>query len=353
MTQRRQTSARRGSRKTAADGDAPPPPAAAVSVEMEQQPDRHEASPASAALRRLPPLNALRAFEVAARHLSFTRAAAELYVTPAAVGQQVRLLEDFMGVQLFRRENRALILTQAGRACLPGIREGFEHLVGAVSQIDASRGQGRLHLSVAPSFAAKWLLPRLPDFESRHPEIDIHVDASMPLVNLNDGNIDLAICYGPGHYPGFAVERLLTEEVFPVCSPRLLAGGKPLRTPADLCDHTLLHDDSPDDDESCPTWRMWLRTAGVDGIDTSRGPRFSQSSFVVEAAALGAGVALAKAAIAAVDLAAGRLVRPFQPGTPVAFAYYLVHLETKASWPKVVAFRDWLREQASDCAPAA
>lgn len=297
------------------------------------------------ATRRLPPLNALRAFEVAARYLSFTKAAAELHVTPAAVGQQVRLLEDFMGVALFRRESRALVLTPAGQACLPGIREGFEHLITAVSEVGSPRDKGRLTISVAPSFAAKWLLPRLVDFERRHPDIDIHVDASMLLANLGEGTVDLAIRYGAGQYPGLVVERLLAEEVYPVCGPELRDGPNPIRTPADLVHHTLLHDDSPDNDPSCPNWSMWLRAAGVAGADTTRGPRFGQSSFVLEAAALGRGVALAKGTIAADDLKAGRVVRLFEMSIPLAFAYYVVYPEAKANWPKIAAFRAWLMEQ--------
>ena len=296
-------------------------------------------------LRKLPPLNSLRTFEVVARHGSFTKAAAELLVTPAAVGQQVRLLEDFMGVALFRRESRALVLTPAGEACLPGIREGFAQLVAAVSQAKPRTNDTRLTISVAPSFAAKWLLPRLDSFEQRHPEIDVHVNASMPLVDLHDGSVDLAIRYGAGQYPGHVVERLLGEEVIPVCSPTLLAGERPLRRPEDLAQHSLLHDDSPDNDPSCPTWPMWLRAAGVQGVDASRGPRFSQSSLVLEAAVLGRGIALAKSAIAAADLTAGRVVRLFEMSVPLVFAYYLVYPQSATRAAKVQEFRAWLFEQ--------
>ncbi len=307
-------------------------------------------APSGPPLRKLPPLNALRCFEVAARCGSFTRAAAELLVTPAAVGQQVRQLEGFMGVKLFRRENRALALTAAGEACLPGIREGFALLAAAVGQARPQARTRRLTVSVAPSFAAKWLLPRLSGFEARHPDIDVHVDASMPLVELHDGRIDLAVRYGAGQYPGLRVERLIGEEIVPVCSPLLLQGEHPLRTPADLRHHTLLHDDSPDNDPSCPTWAMWLRAAGVN-VAAARGPHFSQSSLVLEAAALGRGVALAKATIAAADLAAGRVVRLFEVSVPLAFAYFLVYTDGAAYSPNVVAFRQWLFEQAGRQTP--
>ncbi len=297
-------------------------------------------------LRKLPPLNALRSFEAAARCGSFTRAASELLVTPAAVGQQVRQLEDFMGVRLFRRENRALVLTPAGESCLPGIQEGFSRIAAAVAQVRPQSRSGRLALSVAPSFAAKWLLPRLGDFEARHPSVDVHVDASMALAGFDDGRVDAAIRYGAGHYPGLRIERLMGEEVFPVCSPALLRGEAPLEGPQDLGRHALLHDESPDNDPSCPTWAMWLRAAGVTGADPARGPRFSQSSLAIEAAALGHGIALAKASIAAADLAAGRIVRLFETSVPLAFAYYLVYPEAGASSPKLAAFREWLFEQA-------
>jgi LysR family glycine cleavage system transcriptional activator len=274
--------------------------------------------------RRLPPLNALRSFEAAARHLSFARAAAELHVTPAAISHQVKVLEDFLGIALFRRVNRNLFLTDAGQACLPGIREAFDGLATAIGRISTAGKSGVLTVSVAPSFAGKWLLPRLDRFQVA----------------------DLAIRYGGGRYPGLVVDKLLDETVFPVCSPKLLKGKQGLRHPDQLRHLTLLHDDSPDDDESCPTWEMWLRAAGVSDVDHTRGPRFNQSSLVLEAAILGRGVALAKSAIAAADLAAGTVVKPFELSFPVGFGYYLVCPETKARLPKVELFRDWLKREA-------
>jgi len=266
--------------------------------------------------RRLPPLNALRAFEAAARHLSLSRAADELSVTPAAVSHQIRTLEDHLGVALFRRDGRSLLLTDAGQACLPGIREGFERLASAIDEIDSLGMVGVLTVSVAPSFAAKWLVPRLDRFQVRHPEIDVRVSASMQVTDFSRDDVDLAIRYGAGRYPDLVVEKLLEESVFPVCSPGLLKEKGPIDTPEALRSHTLLHDDSPDNDESCPTWAMWLKAAGVE-MDASRGPRFNQSSLVIEAAALGKGVALAKATLAAADLAEGRLVKPFPVNAPV------------------------------------
>jgi len=297
--------------------------------------------------RRLPALNALRAFEASARHLSFTRAADELAVTPAAVSHQVKALEDLLGVTLFRRTKRALLLTDEAQAVLPGIRDGFERLLAAVEQLGAVGKTGVLTVSLAPSFAVKWLLPRLDRFQAAHPEIDVRVAASMELVDFGIGDVDIAIRYGAGNYPDLVVERLVSDTVYPVCSPALLKGPHALTSPDRLRDHVLLHDDSPDDDETCPTWPMWLKAAGVAGVDAARGPRFNQSSLVLEAAILGRGVALAKSTLADADVASGRLVRPFDVSVPVNFAYYVVYPETKAALPKVRLFHDWLRQEAA------
>ncbi len=293
--------------------------------------------------RRLPPLNALRAFEAAARHLSFTKAAEELHVTPGAVSQQVKALEEYLGTTLFQRLNRALTLTEEAEACLPALREGFAKLAEATAMLTAHEAQNRLTVSAAPSFASKWLVPRLGQFQQHHPDIDIWVSADMELVDFARDGVDLAIRYGGGDYPGMWVEKLLTESVFPVCSPDLLSGPDALNTPADLARVTLLHDNSPEHDESCPDWPMWLKAANVSGVDGSRGLRFNQSSLVLEAAIGGRGVALAKSTLAAADLAAGRLARPFDITFPIDFAYYLVCPPSKAHLPKVKAFVTWIR----------
>ncbi|MGE0119874.1 MAG: transcriptional regulator GcvA [Dongiaceae bacterium] len=300
-------------------------------------------------LRRLPPLNALRSYEAAARHLSFTKSAGELGVTPAAVSHQVKMLEEHIGVALFQRVNRQLVLTEAGEACLPGIRTAFQGLAAAIDSISLAGRSGVLSVSVAPSLAGKWLLPRLERFKAMHPDIDVRVSASMQLADFASGEIDVAIRYGAGRYPGLGAELLINEAVVPVCSPKLLEGPQPLRSPADVRFHTLLHDDSPDDDASCPTWEMWLKAAGVDG-DAARGPRFDQSSLVLEAAALGQGIALAKSTIASADLAAGRVVKPFELTLPLEFAYYIVYPESKTLMPKVDLFIRWLKEEVTSAA---
>jgi LysR family glycine cleavage system transcriptional activator len=294
-------------------------------------------------LSRLPPLTALRTFVVAAKHLSFSRAAGELHVTPAAVSQQIRLLEDHLGCALFRRGSRSLMLTDEGQACLPGLVEAFEGILTALEQIDTAGTSGALTVSVAPSFAAKWLVPRLDDFRNGHPDIDVRITATMNLVDFDNDDVDCAIRYGAGNYSELVSEKLLAEIVFPVCSPTLQP--RP-RKPADLATLTLLHDESPDQDPSCPDWRMWLRAASAGTLDAARGLRFNQSSLVLEAAIAGQGVALAKGQLAADDLRAGRLIRPFDVAHPLDFAYYFICPRRKSGLRKVTLFRDWLRQQA-------
>ena len=299
-------------------------------------------------LGRLPPLNALRAFVAAARHLSFSRAAEELFVTPAAVSQQVKLLEDHLGHVLFRRTNRALLLTDEGQALLPGLAEAFALMHHALASLETLDDTGVLTVSMAPSFAAKWLVPRLESFQSLHPDIDVRVTASMNLVAFADDGVDCAIRYGLGQYPGLVVDKLLDESVVPVCSPALRGAGAP---PELLRDVTLLHDDSPEQDASCPTWRMWLKAAGIDGVDAGRGLHFNQASLVLQAAIAGRGAALAKVQLAGEDLRSGRLVRLFDVSQPVAFGYYFVCPPAKAAQRKVAQFRDWiLRETKADAA---
>jgi LysR family glycine cleavage system transcriptional activator len=296
--------------------------------------------------RKLPPLNALRAFEAAARHLSISKAADELNVTPAAVSHQVKALEDVLGVQLFRRLNRAMMLTDAGQLFLPGLRDGFDRLAQAVEKVGAQCEGGTLTVSIGPSFAAKWLVPRLDRFRAAHPDIDLRIDATDRVANFARENVDVAIRYGPGRYPGLRVDRLFADEVFPVCSLELCDGPSPLREPGDLRHHTLLHVDWRIQDETSPNWRMWLLAAGVAGVEPTRGPKFSQESMVVQAAIEGHGVALTSSVLVADDLAAGRLCKPFTLSLPNRFAYYVVAPEAAADRPKVAEFRAWILAEA-------
>ena len=295
--------------------------------------------------RRLPPLNALRAFEAAARHLNFSRAADELSVTPGAVSQQIQNLEDYVGAALFKRTPKGLLLTDAAQTALPALREAFDRLAEAASLLTAAVDGRRLTLTAPPSFAANWLVPRLGAFEQAHPQVDVWLSAGIELVDLTAGEVDVAIRYGSGRYPGLEVRRLLGETVLPAISPQLLEES-PLDAPEDLKNHVLLHDGSPDLDDSCPDWPMWLAARGVRGVDGHRGPRFNQSSLVIEAAANGRGVALAKRTLALADLEAGRLVAPLQIATAVDFAYYLVHPKAKGRLPQVKAFVGWIEAEA-------
>lgn len=298
-------------------------------------------------MKRLPPLNALRVFESAARHLSFTKAAEELHVTPGAVSQQIKALEDFLQTPVFRRQKRSLLLTDEAQASLPILREGFDKLAEAGKILSAKADSSRLTVSVAPSLASKWLVPRLDRFQAAHPEIDVWVSADMDVVDFAVDDVDLAIRYGAGQYPDLEIEHLMAEKIVPVCSPALITGAHPLKEPSDLIHHTLLHDSSADNDPNCPTWPMWLKAAGVCHKEGERGLKFNQSSLVIEAAVAGKGVALAKAALALADLEAARLVIPFDLTTPTDFAYYIVHPPSKSSSPAVNAFKQWLKDEAS------
>ncbi|GLQ06257.1 transcriptional regulator GcvA [Sneathiella chinensis] len=291
---------------------------------------------------RLPPLNALRVFEAAARCLSFSKAAEELNVTPAAVSHQIKALEEWLGVTLFKRLNRAVILTEEGQKYVLGIREGLEAIEMATEKLLMQEEAGALTVSTLPSFAVRWLLPRLSKFREDHPDIDIRLDASDRLTDFDREEVDLVIRYGNGNYPGFRTEKMLTEDtLFPVCSPALLQGVHPLRQPEDLIHHTLLHDDLRVD------WETWLAAAGVRGIDPKKGPSFNDSSMVLTAAMAGQGVALGRSTLAADDLAAGRLVKPFDVEIRADNAYYIVCPEAWADRPRIVTFRNWLLKEAA------
>jgi len=296
---------------------------------------------------RLPALNALRAFEAAARHLSFTRAAEELNVTPGAISQQIRQLEEFAGAPLFRRTGRQVLLTDTGQAALPLLSNAFEMMSEAVHHMRAPARRDRLMISSAPSFAAKWLAHRLDRFQNENSEAEVWVSADLAITDFNSTDIDLAVRYGKGVYDGLRSEKILSESVLPVCSPDLLKGDRPLRSPADLSDHVLLHDEGPENDPSCPDWKSWLAARGVTTVDSTRGPRFNQSALVVEAAASGRGIALAKHAIAASDLASGRLVAPFADGSAdIDFAYYIVWPKWRTPSKLARSFITWLKAEA-------
>ncbi|WP_300545057.1 transcriptional regulator GcvA [Maricaulis sp.] len=296
---------------------------------------------------RLPPLNALRAFEAAARLESFARAADELAVTPGAISQQIRSLEDHVGTPLFVREGRGLTLTGAGRAAANVTSEAFETLERAVSLMRQPVQRRALTVSVAPSFAGKWLAPRLHRFQDDHPGVEVWIAATSERVDLGAGAADLAIRYGPGGDMTLNEERLLPEEVLPVCSPDLLRDGVPLTTPRDLAGHTLLHDASPESEVDGADWSAWLKARNIRGVAVAGGVRFNQSALVIDAAVAGRGVALAKRALAQNDLASGRLVALFADGTsPVRSAYHIVTARNRPLSPDAEGFIAWLRAEA-------
>ena len=293
---------------------------------------------------RLPPLNALRAFEVAARRGGFTSAAGELHVTPAAVSHQIKTLESHLDVQLFRRLPRGLEITEAGRQLLPQLTRGFEHFARAVDGLSAGELAGKLTVNTAPSFATLWLVPRLGSFLRAYPDIEVCVLCNEVAPDLNAGEVDIRLPYGMGDYPGLATSLLMREQVFPVCAPTLL-NQSPLRRFSDLRHHTLLHDINTGPEESTMTWRRWLRDAGVSGVDPTRGVKFGNSTLLTEAAVRGQGVALGRTSLVGDHLATGRLVRPLKASRPADYAYYAVTTHAGAERPRVQAFVGWLEAQ--------
>src|SRR6201995_2686880 len=291
---------------------------------------------------RLPSLNGLRAFEASARHLSFTQAAAELNVTQTAISHQIRRLEEELGIRLFVRKNRALALTPKARDYLPGVRAAFNDLRLATDQLLRKDDDHVLTVSTLASLAAKWLLPRLTAFQEAHPGIDVRLTTSTALVDFKTGDVDAAIRYGRGNWPGVRADWLMADEVFPVCSPELLAGKRPLKTPDDLRDHVLLHTTTNYDD-----WRQWLTAAGLPS-DLSKQPgiTFDLILLMVQAAIDGIGVAMGRTSYVQDDIAKGRLVVPFNIALPAETGFYLVSPESGAARPKLKAFRQWLTASA-------
>jgi len=295
-------------------------------------------------------LNALRAFEASARHQSFSAAAAELNVTPAAVGQLVRTLEDWLGTPLFLRNasGRArLVATEAAERALPEIRAGFDRLAVGLERLKEGSANGVLTVTVSPAFAAKWLLPRIERFQLAWPDTDVRLDTSLKPVDFIAQRVDIGVRYGTGNWPGLAAEKLMDEEVYPVCSPALLDQGHRLKTAGDLARETLIHDLSMDGHAGFPTWEAWLRKAGARNSSTSRGLKVNSSAAVLQAAIEGHGIALARSVMAHDDVAAGRLVRLFPEfNFQSSLAYYVVYRAECAGLPKVSAFRDWLLREA-------
>jgi len=295
----------------------------------------------------LPPLNSLRAFEAVGRHLSFSKAANELNVTPGAISQQIRGLEEFLEIKLFKRRNRSIVLTDSGQVFLPLLSDGFSRIAEAVDSVRRSQGEEPLTITAAPSFTSKWLIPRLCKFQALHPEIDVRIDASSRLVDFVREDIDVGIRFGTGEIEGLDSNYLFSFDLIPVCSPDLKHEGKAVHDLSDIRHHTLLHSQDTDFDPSFPDWAMWLATAGVDDVDASRGIFFSQGEMVIEAAIEGQGIALGASVMVAGALESGRLVQPFETRLPVRLSFHLITTRQKTRSSKIGAFRQWILDESA------
>jgi len=298
-------------------------------------------------MNRLPPLKSLQAFEAAGRHLSFTEAARELNVTPGAISQQIRLLEEFLEVTLFKRMNRSILLTDAGQMFLPSISSGFEYFNEAVNTVRLKRSDGPLTITSAPSFVSKWLIPRLASFKALHPHIDVRIDTSDRLVDFKHEDIDVGIRFGNGEYPELDTVFLFSFDLIPVCSPELMHRDGGLKQVSDLKNHTLLHSNYDELDPGFPDWAMWLKVVEADAVDAGHGIYFNQSDLLFQAALEGQGVALLANVMAEPEIAAGRLMQPFSTRLPVKLNYHLVTSPQKAHIAKVVAFREWVLAESA------
>jgi len=291
--------------------------------------------------RRLPPLNALKAFEAAARSESITRAAEELSVTQGAVSQQVKALEATLGVKLFSRERQRLVITEAGREYLAVVRDALDRIAVGTERLAQRQSSGILTVSTSPDFAAKWLVYRLGRFAESHPEIDLRVSATADRVDFAREDVDLAVRHGDGNWVGLHVVRLCPEQLFPVCSPKLVSGRKRITKASDLLKFPLLRLDD------WKTWTRWFEAAGV--TDTvAHGPILNRASMLIDAAVDGQGVALARTVLAAWDIINGRLVRPIDVSLRMSNTYWIVCPKVTSSVPKIATFRNWLLAEAAE-----
>jgi len=296
---------------------------------------------------RLAHLNALRAFEATARLGSYVRAASELAVTPAAVGQQVRMLEEHFGSALFARQGNKLVLTEAARAVLPDIKDGFDRLAQATDRLRKTSRVDAVTITLPPSLT-KWLIPRIEGFSMAHPEVDLRLEPADRLADLLREDITLAIRYGTGRYPGLHATLLMPDEVFPVCSPSLLTRLRKLREPDDLAHFKLIHDTSMDSHAGFPTWTTWLKAAGARGVDARRGLRVNSPIMALQAGIDGHGVALARSVTAADDLRDGRIIRPFALACATTYSYYVLYRAGSPLSQAAGAFCRWLKNEVRD-----
>ena len=292
-------------------------------------------------LRRLPPLNALKSFEAAARHESFTRAAEELCVTQGAVSHQVKALEAELGIRLFNRERQRLVITQAGREYLVVVRHALDWIAVGTERVVQRQSTGTLTVSTSPDFATKWLVHRLDRFAEVHPDIDLRIFAAMHHVDFAREDVDIAVRHGDGNWAGLDVARLCPEQLFAVCSPKLFSGRHRMRQPSDVLKFPLLHLNDRKD------WSRWLEAAGVGSVELSHGLVLNRASMIIDAAVDGQGVALARTALAAWDLINGRLIRPFDIALRLSKTYWVVCPKATSTLPKIAIFREWLLAEAA------
>ncbi|MFD1198726.1 LysR substrate-binding domain-containing protein [Brucella gallinifaecis] len=297
-------------------------------------------------LARLPPLTAMRAFVVSAKHLSFTAAADELHVTSAAIGQQVRLLEDHLGTPLFHRNRGQLELTDKGRQLAPGLSEAFITMIETIATLSEVDRPAVVRVSVSPSFASKWLVPRLDALRKAAPNVQVLLEATTQLVDLESEDIDCVIRYGADMTPDLVADPIFAEAIAPICSPDFARRYGLGCDTISLDDVPLIHESGPEHDKSCPDWNDWLRSEGMRIKNDEGGIRMNMSSLAIDAALAGHGLALGKLRLCEADLAAGRLVVPFGTPRPVGFSYYFATLPYKAKLSPVDLFRSWLRSQA-------
>ncbi len=291
----------------------------------------------------MPPLNALRTFEATARLLTLAAAAAELNVTPSAISHQIKSLEELLGVHLFRRANRRLILSADGRALLPGLSDAFRRIAAAVSELETNQRQGVLTISMLETLAMHWFMPRLPNFQATHPDIEVRISTTTRTIDFEREDIDLAIRHGKGDWPGLAADFLFPLEILPVCSPTLATADTPLNTPADLEAHILLHTTARAGD-----WPNWLASAGIGDLTPARALTFEKTNFALAAAMKGIGVAMTDRHIVMDDLESGRLIAPFDHALGEDTGYYLAYPVEREAHPKTRLFRDWLLREVKE-----
>ena len=296
--------------------------------------------------REIVPLNALRAFEAAGRHLSCVEAASELHVTPAAISHHVKMLEDFVGTPLFVRRHRSIEITDAGRSCLDQLRESFTQIESVTQRLRHASRCGPLRVRVASCIASKWLLPRLNGFFRRHPDIEIEVSVSSQIYQFRYAEMDAMVRLRCGDFAGMNVEPFMSEYVAPVCTPDFLRRHGPIRSAADIAGLPLIHDDTLNVIPTFPNWAAWLRRAGVEVQDDLPGHRFDFSPMVLDATLDGRGIALGRSALVVDHLEAGRLVRPFAFDYPVTHDYFLIYPHAAPKLKAIRLFEAWLRDEA-------